>query len=132
MFLFFSSYFGSNPNKLLCFKPPVTPYTIKPHYNSTVRVLGDSEKYRQHFSTDVFSIYVMSIDRMCMQPYTRTLHYPFYRWTRVLRTKLSGCGFKRDRESRHSDAVGVMRFNPVKSSPVSRRGNIKKKKKKKN
>jgi len=59
----FSSYFGSNPNKLLCFKPP-DPRTIKPHYNSTVYLVTRKNIVSVFVADGRFSIYVMSIDRI--------------------------------------------------------------------
>lgn len=63
----FSSYFGSNPNKLLCFKPP-DPHTIKPHYTSTVYLVTWKNIVSIFVADGRFSIYVMSIDRYTYAP----------------------------------------------------------------
>lgn len=74
-FYFFSSHFGSNPNKLLCFNPPhhcpihrQTPYpcpgdrrAIKPHYNSPV-YLVTWKNIVSVFATDVFQ-FMCHVDR---------------------------------------------------------------------
>jgi len=88
----FSSYFGSNPNKLLCFKPPDLR-AIKPHYNSTVYLVTRKNIVSVFVADGRFSIYVMSIDRMYIHIYIYMHRNPYNGHVikvGILRTKPSG------------------------------------------